>query len=136
MRKASRIMTRILVLYGLGALVCAASASLKTETGTPTIFEVAERASEGPDRILPDAALTAVVKGDSSTSFAQLNWLSGNEPIRVDPNRAYPTVVDPPGNAFQPVSYPFTSITSQLAHSSSGIVQLSPGDYSIPVRLY
>jgi hypothetical protein len=68
-------------------------------------------------------------------AFGQ-NPLAPTEPIVVDTDRAYPTTVSPPGSPFVPVSYDTSSIINQLAHSSTGIVQLAPGDYSVPVRIY
>jgi hypothetical protein len=58
-----------------------------------------------------------------------------DEPIVIDPSKAYPTVETLPGSPFQPVSSATTSLIQQLAHSSNGVVQLPPGDYSIPIRI-
>lgn len=60
----------------------------------------------------------------------------GNEPIVIDPDRAYPTVQTPPGSPFHAASYASNAVIAQLAHSSDGIVRLPPGDYSIPILLY
>ena len=60
----------------------------------------------------------------------------GNEPIEIDPDRAYPTVETPPGSPFHAASYASNTIIAQLAHSSDGTVRLPPGDYSIPILLY
>lgn len=64
------------------------------------------------------------------------NPFTPSEPIVVNYAHAYPTVPTPPGSAFFPVAYNLNSILDQLAHSSTGVVRLPPGDYSIPVRLY
>jgi hypothetical protein len=59
-----------------------------------------------------------------------------NEPIVIDPSKAYPTVDVLPGSQFQPASSISTSLIQQLARSSNGVVQLPPGDYSIPIRIF
>ncbi len=66
----------------------------------------------------------------------KLASIFSNEPVIVDPSKAYPTVQELPGSPFRQVSYGTSSIIEQLAHSSNGVVQLPPGDYSIPIRLY
>ena len=70
------------------------------------------------------------------TGLGKLASALSEEPVIVDPSRAYATVATPPGSVFRPVSLTANSLIEQLAHSSDGIVRLPPGDYSIPVRLY
>jgi len=83
--------------------------------------------------------LSATILGALPLLHAQigkLNPFSPKEPMVADPNRAFPRVPSLPGLPFKPVFYDANSIIAQLAHSSDGIVRLTPGDYSIPVRFY
>jgi hypothetical protein len=86
-------------------------------------------------------AIAALILGvlpqlQGQTGLSKLNPLASKEPMVADPNRAYARVGSLPGLPFKPASYDANSITAQLAHSSDGVVRLSPGDYSIPVRFY
>ena len=58
------------------------------------------------------------------------------EPIEVNAANAYPTVASLPISPFAPMAYNTESVIEQLSNSSTGIVRLPPGDYSITVRLY
>jgi len=69
-------------------------------------------------------------------NLGKFNPLAPKEPVVADTNRAFPRVPTLPGPSFAPVSYGTDPLIAQLAQSSSGIVRLPPGDYSIPVRFY
>jgi hypothetical protein len=68
--------------------------------------------------------------------LGKFNPIAPKEPVVADTNRAFPRVPTLPGPSFAPVSYGTDPLIAQLAQSSSGIVRLPPGDYSIPVRFY
>ncbi len=68
-------------------------------------------------------------------------YVQANTPVRLDWSSAYPTVSEPPGGAFRPgaghAGGAFSQrVASQLAHSPNGIVNLTPGDYALPIRVY
>lgn len=69
-------------------------------------------------------------------NLGKFNPIAPKEPIVADTNRAFARVPTLPGPPFAPVSYGTDPLIAQLAQSSSGIVRLPPGDYSIPVRFY
>ena len=70
---------------------------------------------------------------DTRGLSAKARSIVGDEPIIPGP--AYPTVLSLPGSPFHRASYTTANIVEQLAHSSTGVVKLPPGDYSIPIRL-
>jgi len=69
-------------------------------------------------------------------------WLAGHVPIILDWTALYPTVDNLAGKSF--AATPGTSqqdqlrssIQGQLAHSTTGIVKLAPGDYAVQMRVY
>ncbi|HEX5275736.1 MAG TPA: hypothetical protein VFW34_10720 [Candidatus Rubrimentiphilum sp.] len=65
-------------------------------------------------------------------------FVTQQDPIDLNWGRVYPTTVSPPGGAFRPRSgqTSLADIDAQLARSNSGIVNLKPGDYEIPIRVY
>ena len=69
-------------------------------------------------------------------NLGKFNPLAPKEPIVADTNRAFPRVPTLPGPPFVPVYFGTDPLIVQLAQSSSGVVRLPPGDYSIPVRFY
>ena len=68
-------------------------------------------------------------------------FVAAKVPIILDWNAVYPTVNTLPGRPFAPVTGAVamnrrTALQSQLAHSSTGMVNLPPGDYALQVRVY
>ncbi|GAC1508421.1 MAG: hypothetical protein NVS1B14_12810 [Vulcanimicrobiaceae bacterium] len=64
--------------------------------------------------------------------------VSANQPVQLDWSTTYPSQQNLPGAGWHPASHGATMsrINSALAHSTNGVVNLPPGDYSIPIRVY
>jgi hypothetical protein len=137
MRNGSRRAARAVILTVMGVLMYSPSPSPKTNARSQTFTHVAQGAGTQASRTLPEASYrSAVAYIDPETLPTQFNLFQPKEPIVVDAHSAYPSVWNLPGESFSPVTYVTGSLINQLEHSSSGIVRLPPGDYSIPVRLY
>jgi hypothetical protein len=69
-------------------------------------------------------------------------FVAAKAPVILDWNAVFSTAPTLPGKPFAPQNNQAlddkmrTSISSQLAHSMTGIVNLSPGDYAIQIRVY
>ena len=65
-------------------------------------------------------------------------YVQQQDPIDLDWGRIYPTMPALPGAPFGAHAgrTSLGSIAAQLARSSTGAVQLAPGDYTIPIRVY
>jgi hypothetical protein len=69
-------------------------------------------------------------------------WVRANQPILLDWSALYPNTNTLPGAPFAPASDAASVarirqlIQGQLAHSSTGIVNLPPGDYAFETRVY
>ena len=133
----SRFLTSALIITCLAATFCVAlfpGQTQKSWAALPSIEPGVLVNSTAAAHQTPK--ITAAVWKNDQVPLAQLNPFQGREPIVVNPNRAYHSVLSLPGSAFHPINYPANTLVDQLAHSSNGIVRLPPGDYSIPVRLY
>ena len=66
-------------------------------------------------------------------------WVRANQPIVLDWSAVFPNSPTLPGAPFNPTGDTAafrTSLEGQLAHSSTGVVNLQPGDYSVQFRVY
>lgn len=66
-------------------------------------------------------------------------YVAAKAPVILDWNSVYPTTQTLPGGPFSPAANQDrfrASLERQLAHTTTGIVNLPPGDYSLAVRVY
>jgi hypothetical protein len=86
---------------------------------------------------LPSAQRVAI----DAASKRLAPYVQNNTPVRLDWNSTYPTTEQLPGGAFRPASGNeggvFSQrIATQLGRSENGSVNLTPGDYALPIRVY